>query len=76
MPLLSIPATQCPTRSDSRTPYLSTDSTMALLSDTLNWWLRMRRECRERFPRHRGLVMLTCITVRDGRAVMHAVIAN
>ena len=26
---------------------------MGLLPDTLNWGLRMRRECRERFPRHR-----------------------
>ena len=25
---------------------------MDLLSDTQNWALRMRRECRERFPRH------------------------
>ena len=27
--------------------------TMGLLPDTYNWGLRMRRECRERFPRHR-----------------------
>ena len=28
--------------------------TMGLLPDTQNCGLRMRRECRERFPRHRG----------------------
>ena len=28
-------------------------SQMGLLPDTENCWLRMRRECRERFPRHR-----------------------
>ena len=27
----------------------------------------MRRECRERFPRHRGLVIPTCITARACR---------
>ena len=30
---------------------------MGLLSDTWNCELRIRRECRERFPRHRGLAM-------------------
>ena len=35
----------------------------------------MHRECRERFPRHGGLTIPTCI-VRDARAVMHAGIAN
>ena len=33
----------------------------------------MRRECRERFTRQRGLVVPTCISPR---AVMHAGIAN
>ena len=28
---------------------------MGLLPDTQNYGLRMRREYRERFPRHRGL---------------------
>ena len=36
-------------------------------------WVRMRRECRERFPRHRRLGIPTCITAR---AVMHVGIAN
>ena len=40
---------------------------MGLLPDTQNWGLRMRRECRERFPRHRGLAIPdmhhgTCVT--------------
>ena len=39
--------------------------------------LSMRRECRERFPRHRGLTIPTCIpTCRDARAVMPAGISN
>ena len=39
----------------------------------------MRQECRERFPRQRGLAIQTCITVRawaHACAVMHAGIAN
>ena len=37
----------------------------------------MRQECLERFPRHRGLAVPTCIThVRDARPVMHAGVAN
>ena len=35
---------------------------MGLLPDTQN--LRVRRECRERFPRHRGLAIPTYITAR------------
>ena len=37
---------------------------MGLLPDTQNCGLRMRRECRERFPRHRRLAIPTCITAR------------
>ena len=37
---------------------------MGLLQDTQHCGLRMCRECRERFPRHRGLAILTCITAR------------
>ena len=37
---------------------------------------RMRRECRERFSRHRGLATPSCMHVRDGHAVMHAGIAK
>ena len=52
---------------------------MDLLPDTHNCGLRMRREWRERFPRHR-LVIPTGITarrhVREARAVMHVGIAN
>ena len=40
---------------------------MGLLPDTQNGILRMRRECRERFPRHRGLAIPTCITARAWR---------
>ena len=36
--------------------------TMGLLPDTQNCGVRMCRECRERFPRHRGLAIPTCIT--------------
>ena len=35
---------------------------MDLLPDTPNCRLCMRRECRVRFPRHRGLAIPTCIT--------------
>ena len=55
---------------------------MGLLADTQNCGLRMRRECRERFPHHRlqrkllvsgpGMHHGTC----DARAVMHVGIAN
>ena len=41
---------------------------MGLLPDTQNCGLRMRRECRERFPRHRGLAIPACITARASRA--------
>ena len=37
---------------------------MGLLPDAQNCGLRLHRECRERFPRHRGLAILTCITAR------------
>ena len=51
--------------------------TMGLLPDMKKCVLRMRRECRKRFPRHRGLAIPTSIThVRDARAVMYAGIAN
>ena len=46
---------------------------MGVLPDTNNCELRMRREYRKRFPRHRGLAITTCITAR---AVMHAGIVN
>ena len=50
---------------------------MGLLPDTQNFGLRMRRECRERFPRLRGLTILKCITdVRDARAEMHVRLTN
>ena len=35
---------------------------MDLLPDTQNYGLHMRRECRERFPRHRRLAIPTCVT--------------
>ena len=37
---------------------------MGLLPGTQTCELRMRRESRERFPRHPGLAILTCITTR------------
>ena len=37
---------------------------MGLLPDTQNCGLRMRRECRERFPRHHGLTIPACNTAR------------
>ena len=49
---------------------------MGLLPHTENCGLRMRRECRERFPRLRGLAIPTRITARDARAVVHVGSAN
>ena len=40
---------------------------MGFLPGTLNFGLRMRRECRERFTHHRGLAIPTCITARAWR---------
>ena len=42
-------------------PVLTVDD-MSLLTDTQNCGLRMRRESRERFPRHRRLATPICIT--------------
>ena len=51
---------------------------MGLLPDTQNCGLRMHRECRERFPRHRGLTIPACTTTRAVTHVPlgHAGIAN
>ena len=55
---------------------------MGLLPDTQNRGLRMRRECRERFPRHQlQRKPLVCDRhasrhVRNARAVMHVGIAK
>ena len=50
---------------------------IGLLPDTQNCGLRIRRECRERFPHHRGLAILYALRhVHDARVVMHAWIAN
>ena len=40
---------------------------MSLLPYMYNWGLRIRRECRQRFPRHRVLAIPTCITTRAYR---------
>ena len=40
---------------------------MSLLPDTHKLGLRMRREWWERFPRHRGIAIPTCITARTCR---------
>ena len=45
---------------------------MGLLPDMENCGLRMRRECRERFPRHYGLAIPTCITARAWRTCRDA----
>ena len=44
--------------------YLNFIYIMGLLPDTQNCGLRMRRECRERFPYPRWLAIPTCITAR------------
>ena len=45
---------------------------MGLLPDTWDSGLRMRRECRERFPLHRELAILTSITAREWRTCRDA----
>ena len=46
--------------------------TMGLLSDTYNCGVRMRREHRERFPRHRGLEIPACTTAHAWRTCRDA----
>ena len=48
------------------------DVFMDLLPDTQNCGLRMRQECRERFPYHRGLTIPKCITARARRTCRDA----
>ena len=45
---------------------------MGLLPGAQNCGLRMRRECRESFPRHHGLAIPTCITARASRSYRDA----
>ena len=45
---------------------------MGFLPDTSNCGLRMSRKCRERFPRHHGLAIQTCITARAWRTCRDA----
>ena len=45
---------------------------MGLLPDTQYCRLRMRRECQERFSRHRGLAIPTCITALTWRTCRDA----
>ena len=52
--------------------FLQVSLAMSLLPDTQNCGLRMHRECRERFPRHRELVIPTCITARAWRTCRDA----
>ena len=52
--------------------YLHITPCIGLLLDTWNWGLRMRRECRERFPHHRGLAIPTCTTARIRRTCRDA----
>ena len=49
---------------------------MSLLSDTQHCGLRMRREYRARFPRHRKSLVSDQSTCIRTRAVMHIGIAN
>ena len=51
------------------------DEGMGLLPGTSKCGLRMRRQFRERFPRHGGLAISTCITAHV-RAVIHVGITN
>ena len=44
--------------------FTSTWTPMGFLPDTKNCGLRMRRECRERFPRYRRLAIPTCTKAR------------
>ena len=48
--------------------WLSDISTTGLLPDVKNCGLRVRRKCRERFPRQRGLAIPTRITARASRS--------
>ena len=50
----------------------STGNPIGLLKDTQNYGLRMRRECRERFPRHHRSTIPTCITARLWRTCRDA----
>ena len=45
---------------------------MGFLTDTQNFGLHMRQECRERFPHHPGLAIPTCITGRARRTCRDA----
>ena len=47
-----------------KTPLCTVTRLHGPLARYINCRLRMRRECRERFPRHRGLAIPTCITAR------------
>ena len=49
------------------------DITMGLLPDTWDCGLPMRRKCRERFPRHFGSAIPTCITARAWEKRLHIV---
>ena len=49
---------------------------MGLLPDTQNCELRMDRECRERFPCHRGLATPTCITAHAWRTCMSGLLTS
>ena len=48
------------------------NETISLLPDKQNCRLRMRRKCRERFLRHHGLAIPTCITARASRTCRDA----
>ena len=58
--------------------YVSCKSIMGLLPDTQNCGLRMRWECRERFPRHRfqRKLLVSDPDMHHGTCVMHVGIAK
>ena len=66
----------CSTGPPERNPqvivWFPSQNVMGFLPDTQNCGLRMRRECRERFPCHRGLAIPTCITASAWRTCRDA----
>ena len=62
----------CQDDSPSWQQWQQTQQALGLLPYTQNCGMLMCRECRERFPRHRGLAIPTCITARAWRTCRDA----